>query len=642
MNNHISVLDGIRGLSILFVLFYHIGVIKSGFLGVDIFFILSGFLITMVIYTQIEENRFSFKSFYMNRVFRIFPMALIVILASFLISFQILFENEFEEFLKYFYYAITFRSNILSMQELDYFDSGVNFKPLVHYWSLAVEIHFYLIIPIILYYFLKKRYIKQLIMIVLTIILFSVTYSIVYSNSSGNYFSTFSRIYEFLIGVIVYLFYRYNKNNSSLNEVFFNLLNLIIMFFIFYIVLIDEMIPNILKSLSITLLVAILILNNIIFNQRFIILENKFLSYVGFISYSLYLIHYPILAFFRIIYGRELFISESLILLVAIFFLSILSYEYIEKRFIHSKNKIKYFILLGMILMSISIIVCKDRLVNIIKVEDKSVEKYLQYKNDNHPDITNSRINSLVNLDNIYKYESGNPKNIIVLWGDSHMNQISNHIANELNLNGYDVYEFSTAGCPPVIGVNSKNNQRKCNDNSEKIIEFIINNTNIKKVVLFGYWKYYQDNNLVFVNQIDYSYKVSFFNEFEKTISNIISSNKEIAIILPTPIMKNNPPLFISRQYKLFGKLLNPKELCISENNFISESFSFMEFTESLTHKYSGISIVNIHQYLLSHVGGEYCSMNNDKLLYRDDNHLTNSFGMKYSKEIVAQILNED
>lgn len=642
MNNHISVLDGIRGLSILFVLFYHIGVIKSGFLGVDIFFILSGFLITMVIYNQIEENRFSFKSFYMKRVFRIFPMALIVLLLSFMISSQILFKNEFEEFLKYFHYAITFRSNILSMQELDYFDLGVNFKPLVHYWSLAVEIHFYLIIPFILYYFLKKDQIKQLFLVVLAFILCSIIYSITYIDSRGNYFSTFSRIYEFLIGVGVFLFYKYKNNNYTINKQIFNLLNIIIMAFIFSIIIIDLEILNTIKSLIISLLVAILILNNIIFNYKNIFLENRILSNIGLISYSLYLIHYPVLAFSRIIYGRELFISESLILLLVIFFLSILSYEYIEKRFIHSKNKIKYFILLGMILMSISIIVCKDRLVNIIKVKDKSVEKYLQYKNDNHPDIINSRINSLVNLDNIYKYESGNPTNIIVLWGDSHMNQISNHIANELNLNGYDVYEFSTAGCPPVIGVNSKNNQRKCNDNSEKIIEFIINNTDIKKVVLFGYWKYYQDNNLVFLNQIDYSYKVSFFNEFEKTISNIISSNKEIAIILPTPIMKNNPPLFISRQYKLFGKLLNPKELCIPENNFISESFSFMEFTESLSHKYSGISIVNIHQYLLSHGGGEYCSMNNNELLYRDDNHLTNSFGMKYSKEIVSQILNED
>lgn len=639
MNNHISVLDGIRGLSILFVLFYHIGVIKSGFLGVDIFFILSGFLITMVIYNQIEENRFSFKSFYMRRVFRIFPMALIVLLLSFMISSQILFKNEFEEFLKYFHYAITFRSNILSMHELDYFDTGVNFKPLVHYWSLAVEIHFYLIIPIILYYFLKKGYIKQLIMLVLTIILFSVTYSIVYSNNSGNYFSTFSRIYEFLIGVIVYLFYRYYKNNYSINKVFFNLLNLVIMFLIFYIVFIDEVIPNILKSLSITLLVASLMLINTIFNQRFIILENRFLSYVGFISYSLYLIHYPILSFFRIIYGRELFISESLILLLVIFFLSILSYEYIEKRFIHSKNKIKYFILLGMIFMSISIIVYKDRLVNIIKVKDKSVEKYLQYKNDNHPDITNSRINALVNLDNIYKYESGNPKNIVVLWGDSHMNQISNHLANELNLKGYDVYEFSVAGCPPIVGVESKDKRRKCNDNSEKIIEYILNNNDIKKVVFFGYWKYYQDNNLVFINQINHSYKVNFFNKFEKTINNILSSNKEVVIILPTPVMNNNIPLFIARQYKLFGELSNPKELCISENNFISESFDFMKFTDTLSHKYSGVGIVNIHQYLLGSRGGMYCPMKNNKLLYRDDNHLTNSFGKKYSKLIVQQIL---
>lgn len=639
-NNHITVLDGIRGIAILFVLFYHIGIAKSGFLGVDIFFILSGFLITLVIQNQIEKNNFLFKSFYMKQVFRIFPMAIIVLLISFIVSFQILFTIEFEEFLRYFYYAITLRSNILSMQELDYFDLGVNFKPLIHYWSLAVEIHFYLVIPIILYFFLRKNQIKQLFIVLSIFIFISIIYSIVYSEDNANYFSTFSRIYEFLIGVILFLFYKNNKKKYNVSRKFFNLLNFVILFFISYIIVIDWELSSSIKSLYISILISILILSNIMFNYKNIFLENKILSYIGLISYSLYLVHYPVLAFSRIILGRELFFNESLILLIIIFLISILSYKYIEKPFMSSNSNSKYYILICLILISVFIIIFKSNLINIVRMKDNSVEKYLQYKNDNHPDIINSRINSLVNFDNIYKYEGVNPQNIIVLWGDSHMNQISNHLANELNKNGYDVYEFSVAGCPPIKEVESKDKRRKCNDNSKKILEYIVNNKNIKKVVLFAYWKYYQENNLTYINKLNDSYKVNFFNKFEKTINSIISSNKDISVILPTPVMNINPPLFIAREYKLFGNLLNQKELCISKYKYELESLAFINFVKELSYNNSRVNIANLHQYLISE--GSYCSILKNELLYRDNNHLTNSFGMKYSKKIVSQILKKD
>ncbi len=136
------------------------------------------------------------------------------------------------------------------------------------------------------------------------------------------------------------------------------------------------------------------------------------------------------------------------------------------------------------------------------------------------------------------------------------------------------------------------------------------------------------------------SYNVNFFNKFEKTINSIISSNKDVSIILPTPVMTTNPPLFIAREYKLFGNLLNQKELCISKNKFELESSYFIRFVDVLSNNYSRINIVNLYQYLLQ--DGKYCSIYKNELFYRDDNHLTNSFGMKYSKKIVSQILNKD
>lgn len=160
--DYIPEIDGLRGLAVLLVLFFHLlpSSLPGGFIGVDIFFVISGFVITKKILRDIETDKFSIVNFYINRVHRLFPALLLVLFVSLFFAFHIFSLDEFRRFGASFLSATISLSNFKFWRESGYFDVGADQKPLLHTWSLSVEEQLYILWPILIlvaYKYLRGR-----------------------------------------------------------------------------------------------------------------------------------------------------------------------------------------------------------------------------------------------------------------------------------------------------------------------------------------------------------------------------------------------------------------------------------------------------------------------------------------------------
>jgi peptidoglycan/LPS O-acetylase OafA/YrhL len=153
-------IDGLRAIAVLSVIGYHAfpGIIPGGFVGVDIFFVISGYLISGIIVSSLGDGTFSFKNFYARRIKRIFPALFVVLAACGLFGWFTLLPREYKELGKHIAGGAGFVSNFFFWSESGYFDTAAEFKPLLHLWSLGIEEQFYIVWPLLLYWSWKTRF----------------------------------------------------------------------------------------------------------------------------------------------------------------------------------------------------------------------------------------------------------------------------------------------------------------------------------------------------------------------------------------------------------------------------------------------------------------------------------------------------
>lgn len=221
-NNHIPYrpdIDGLRAIAIVLVVTFHAfpKLLPAGFIGVDIFFVISGYLICSIILKALQENRFSSKDFYVRRIRRIFPAMLAVMIASYAFAWLTLLPDEFEQFGKHLAAGTAFVANFFYWHETGYFDSAAELKPLLHLWSLSVEEQFYLLSPWLLLIAYRKR-INTLYWLAACIgISFAINlYSLYLSNTLlTSYYLPQARFWELLIGGFLAYFVATSRTHES-------------------------------------------------------------------------------------------------------------------------------------------------------------------------------------------------------------------------------------------------------------------------------------------------------------------------------------------------------------------------------------------------------------------------------------------
>jgi peptidoglycan/LPS O-acetylase OafA/YrhL len=200
-------IDGLRAIAVLCVVGFHAfpNSVKGGFIGVDIFFVISGYLITSIIASDLQNETFSFSNFYRRRINRIFPALTLVLIASLLIGYFVLLPSELKNLGKQVAGGATFISNFLFWQESGYFDQAAETKPLLHLWSLAIEEQFYIIWPIALW--LLRNHAGRWLILVTTICLasFCLNLWLINSDPSATFYSPLTRFWELALGAMLAL-----------------------------------------------------------------------------------------------------------------------------------------------------------------------------------------------------------------------------------------------------------------------------------------------------------------------------------------------------------------------------------------------------------------------------------------------------
>ena len=355
---YITSLDGLRAIAVLIVLFFHAGFdnFKGGFIGVDIFFVLSGFLITSNIIRDIEHNKWSFSEFYLKRVARLFPALFTVLLATLVASYFILGADELTRLGKSGIYASMSVSNIFFWSESGYFDHSAQFKPLLHTWSLSVEEQFYLVWPslIFLLFIKKSRRVVLVGLTLLTITLLAFTIYVENLDSSAVFFLTPFRVFQFYLGALVALI------GVSLNGKIKELLSLFSVAIIIILVVVISKSSGMFLTMALPALAAAVF----IFGSRTRLIEGIFstplLVWIGQRSYSIYLVHWPIFVLYKTSNHSNLSEFEMIILVLFSIITGALLTKFVENPFrfrgtFQTVQRAR--IIAGIVMMMLSIIV---------------------------------------------------------------------------------------------------------------------------------------------------------------------------------------------------------------------------------------------------------------------------------------------
>jgi peptidoglycan/LPS O-acetylase OafA/YrhL len=209
-------IDGLRAFAVFGVVAFHAfpNLVSGGFIGVDIFFVISGYLICSNIFKDINTGSFSLTEFYARRIRRIFPALLLVLTACYLFGWFALLEDEFNQLNKHIFASSGFAINFVLMDEAGYFDNSGETKPLLHLWSLAIEEQFYIVYPLALLIFLKLNLKSNILIftIIITIFSFYISIKIIEYDIVKAFYSPQSRFWELLIGSLLAYFEQYKKN----------------------------------------------------------------------------------------------------------------------------------------------------------------------------------------------------------------------------------------------------------------------------------------------------------------------------------------------------------------------------------------------------------------------------------------------
>ena len=325
-------IDGLRAWAVLPVILFHAGfdLFKGGYVGVDIFFVISGYLITTILVEDIEKERFSIAHFYERRARRILPALTLVILACVPAAWALMLPGQLDDFAQSIVAASLFVSNILFWMEADYFDTAVEEKPLLHTWSLAVEEQYYVFFPIFL--FLAWRFGRNRVFWMIAVSAFASLLLSEYlsrTDSATNFYLAPSRVWELFAGSLAAFSVR--KHGVRAND-FLAMLGLLMVAASIFLFDSETPFPSFYALLPIVgVVLLVMFAHQETWAAR--ILSNKAFVWVGLISYSAYLWHQPLFAFARIVSVEELSVAVALGLSGLSLALAWVSWKFIEAPF---------------------------------------------------------------------------------------------------------------------------------------------------------------------------------------------------------------------------------------------------------------------------------------------------------------------
>ncbi len=599
-------IDGLRALAVLPVILFHAGFewFSGGFVGVDVFFVISGYLITTIIISEMAEGKFSIANFYERRARRILPALFFVMAVCIPFAWFWLVPSDLVEFGHSLIAVSTFSSNFLFWSEAGYFGGPAELKPLLHTWSLAVEEQYYILFPIFI--ILTWRLGTKWILIILSFI-FMLSLGVsewgAYKIPSANFYLLPTRGWELIIGVFIAFYLKYNTYIKSY------LVNQLLSLFGFSMIIYSIIVFNAstpfpsLYALIPTIGTGLVILCAIPQTTIHKLLSLNLIVGVGLISYSTYLWHQPILAFARNAIEGEMHNLTVIMLCISSLFFGWLSWRFIERPFRQKSYLQRKFIfkfsLVGIIFFSIIGIS--------LHVIDGGYKSYSQQKQKIITTFLSDNSGYTVKRESylsLNKFDKSNNLKDILIIGDSHMQDIANAVY-EAGLN--EKYEFSSFLISVNCGIYFVKDKKDIEDPKFDCVNRSFYNSKLKKQMLIAdeIW-------------VISSWKKEHVNKYMvKSLENILDVNRNIKIFGTKNLG------FVSEKWYL----KNEPELWVSpiKSNEDIKIFKSVENTNNLINKISkdlGVEFINTQHLICD--GNNLCSnYSSGDIISYDGGHLT-------------------
>ena len=446
-------IDGLRAVSVIAVILFHLGVstTQGGFIGVDVFFTISGFLITSIVVQQQEKNCFRVLAFYQGRIKRLFPALFVVLSTTAILSWVYLLPDNLVAYAKSLFSSLFYGSNIWFYYEDAYHSVEALKKPLLHTWSLSVEEQFYFLFPLLFLGALKLKTQARMILCLLTLAISLLTaHFLSYESSKFNFYSTFSRAWEFMVGIGAYYYLKNHKRVDKYANLFSIIaLAVLISFFVYFDA--DDSHPSLITLIPVCATGLILVKGENSYLIR-MLLGSRLMSWIGRLSYSLYLWHFPIISFYLIKNNTNTIpFKSSLKILVLTFLLSVITYYFIENPLRHGNSKRTNFLVVvfGSILLIYSIAIIKNdgfkqRLGNVESIFEGTEYAKLALKKDGRNCYVDRQGNGC-------RFEGNLNRKRIISMGDSHAYTLNNPLKDLALRNGFSFEAINLTHCPYVL-----------------------------------------------------------------------------------------------------------------------------------------------------------------------------------------------
>ena len=624
-------IDGLRAVAVISVLINHAfpSLLPGGFIGVDIFFVISGYLITSILIKDINNGSYSIVNFYKRRVLRIFPALVVVLLFILLLGWYSLFNDEFSNLGKHILASSLFSENFMLWSESGYFDSSSELKPTLHMWSLAIEEQFYIFWPLLMYAAYKFNYKRASLFLFIGGMSFAVNVYDIFNNPVASYYSPIGRSWELMIGAILAYVKIENKSFIKINSQTQSLIGALLIVASLVFVRNDSF-PGwwaLLPTFGAFFIISAGMSGWV--NEK--LLSKSFMIWIGLISYPLYLWHWPLLSYAHIYWG-DLDYLKSIFLVLCSFVAASLTFIFIEKPFRvrtgSQRNKIFVLVLLMISIISASVFVyfesIKPRLsfIDIPKEKSWGSEKYRT--GDFHKNFTG-----------IYPIHQDRD-NVTLFIGDSHLWHYAPRIKKiiESNKNVGAVFAVG-GGCPAIKGVFTNDVDRsECIPLMEHASN-LIENKEYKTIVFGGSWNWYflDSNYKILANGKIFDLKSSegkslALKSFSDEIKKLKGDGKNIFVVLDNPNSKNLNATGFNTRISFNSK-------GFEKGAYTSVPSSQMELQHEIAEMAlsAGAEVIDVYGSVCE---GTNCRVttNSGELMYRDSGHFYSTWVIDHASFI--------
>lgn len=613
-------INGLRAIAVIAVVLFHFKIIgfNGGFIGVDVFFVISGYLMTGIIFSRIRQAKFSIIDFYISRAKRIIPALAILCIMLMIFGFFYLQTDDYRDVLRNIKRSMLFFSNVSYYSETGYFDTPTQENWLLHTWSLSVEWQFYILYPIVialLSRFIKEPIIKVILLIFAVISLLLAIY-LANTNPTASFYLLPTRAWEMIAGGIVFLFPISLTGRARLGLELIGLL--MVVFSIFYF---SSNFPWPSYYTLLPILGTMFILYG---NRESFITSNPASQFIGKISYSIYLWHWPIavLLYFCGLAENYLFIVGGII---SSLLLATLSYYFVEQQFLKHKNGqtqavIKYFAVViligGIISPSIASLVKKhprEALQITTKANPPTVKKHCLPKDDY-----------------IVDCELGEGQTTAIILGDSHAGSIASAVQA---VNPQQTLLWYRGGCPTLTEYEFRSQKENtiCHSFTEQAFKRLATSYQGIPLIIINRASLYLDpadigGHFVSFKGLERKVTHEYLDKYRRTYLTTLctlAQNRPVYLVKPIPEMRTNVLKSLQMQSHFMPHI---KDIILPMAQY-QQRHEFVLTLMEQAKQQCGIQLLDPTPYLCP--DGKNCMGSQaGTSFYADDNHL-NGHGAK-------------